>query len=137
VSTLALPLMISSDLLCPIGYTLISSDGSTYDSALFTSYTESTNILTIYSTDNSKVETYSLKVIGKLLYGPATKSYTFSVVVKHQCSLTVITSAPVSSATYDISETNALSNGILTWSQTFPAICDAIAYTIIDTLTNV
>jgi hypothetical protein len=64
--------MTSSDALCSIAYTLTKSDGSVFDSSVITSYTGSSNSLTIYSIDNSKVGTRNLKLTGKILYGPGT-----------------------------------------------------------------
>jgi hypothetical protein len=68
----SLPKMTSSDALCSIAYTLTKSDGTVFDASVITSYTGSSNTITIYSNDNSKVGTMNLKLSGKILYGPDT-----------------------------------------------------------------
>jgi hypothetical protein len=67
--------------LCTLTYTLTNSpSGTAYDSTVFTFSPASSSIL-IYSTDNTKVGTYTLKVTASDGATSNLKSFTFTVTV--------------------------------------------------------
>ena len=92
--------------LCPVVYALALSDGSAFDSTLIT-FAAATRTVSIYSTDNAKSGSYTLKVTGYFT-GMASSSYasaTFTLTVNPNCATATITSSTLTSQTYTVAST--------------------------------
>lgn len=68
------------------------SDGTAYDSSVF-SFNTATRYLSIYTNDNTKINSYTLKITGYILDPNKKISTTISVSILSLCSTTILSAS--------------------------------------------
>jgi hypothetical protein len=91
------------------------SDGSSLDSSFISFATIINPTITVYTTDSSKIGTYSLLIKGTITGQTNFNNATFSLVISDPCSASVISSSTIPDYTYDISS-GLMTISTLSWS---------------------